>query len=133
MLHKLIAASLLTIALLAVPVSAHDDPGSEPFEASCTVHYGTGIPGVGTVGFSVLENSFGSCTLDEVDETVSVHEIDAAAGCTIEFDDDGDSVFDGEVQLDGTYEPGTRFSAFCEVGVINGENALTLHTVLEEA
>lgn len=133
MLHKLIAGSLLTIALLAVPVSAHEDPEVEASEVSCTVDYGTGIPGVGTAGFSVLGNSFGSCTLDEVDETVSVHEIDAAAGCTIEFDDDADSVSDGEVQLDGTYEPGTRFMAFCDVGVINGENALTLHSVVEEA
>lgn len=126
MLRKIIALSLVTVAFAGLPAAA-DDVSEE-----CTVDVGTGVPGVGTVGASGSPvGNLGSCEVVTLDRTLVVTSVDPADGCSISYDATGDGLSNTEPEVGQTYEAGTTFHAFCDAGVVDGVNSLTLHEPAE--
>lgn len=125
MIRKILALSLLTFTLAGVPASGHGDTHEE---FSCIVDVGTGIPGVGTVGYQGSPaGNLGSCEVATLSQERNVSSVDPADSCSINYDENGDGLSNTPVEENQTYASGTTFIAFCEVGVINGENSVTVH------
>lgn len=114
----LIATALLG---LAAPVAA--DQGSY----TCTVLVGTEVTmsSSGPTGASA-SNGAGECKLHTLQDRSEVLDVDAPQGCGIFADVDDDAFVERAVERDDTYEAGTSFVAFCELGVTMADNEVFL-------
>jgi len=128
------AAILGLLALALTTGFAVSPAAADSGEHECTVDIGLGTPVVS--GSFDLDNpqtgedvaNVGGCNLHSaLDSARTVNGLDAADGCSIQYDTaDDDNVADGEVAEGQTLEEGWSVTAFCDVGVFDATNTLTL-------
>lgn len=111
---------MFVAAMTAMPVAADDHGG--PGTYGCTTDVGLGIPGV--LGLS-LGDGLGGCTLIVTTEDTVVGEVRAAAGCSVNADQDGDGLGDPYEEGD-TFVAGTSVFATCDLGTLDATSEIDL-------
>lgn len=101
-------------------VDESDPEAPAPVDHSCTVDVGAAV-----VSLSGAAN-VGGCTIIELGSAQTVADAQPAEFCTIEYDQDADSLSDGEVVVGATYDAGTSIMAFCQAPAMDAENTVSL-------
>lgn len=125
MIRKILALSLVSIAFVGIPASGH---GETHVQFSCTVDYGTGISGVGSVGYEGSPaGNFGSCEVATLQTERVIWSFEHPEDCTINHDANDDGFTDTPIVANETYPSNTTFTAFCEANTFGAVNNITAH------
>lgn len=116
-------AVVLAFSGLAGPVAA--DAGTYRCTVLAGTHISTSDEFVRASATSPAGGA-GECELATLQSPSSVDSIDAFEGCQVFADTDEDAFVEEAVDTSAVYDAGTSLLAFCEVGVMMAENAITL-------